>query len=1113
MVESQADAIDRQARLIRASGLFDGDWYLRRYPDVTALKVDPAEHYLRWGARIFRNPGPDFDTRHYLKSNPDVAAAGLNPLVHYIKHGRRERRSPVPRTLVAADFSIAIDVVVPVFNALEDVKACLRSLHDRRDGFEVRTLVVNDGSDEQTSAWLREFCADTRGFELIEHDSNRGYTAAVNTGLRASSAPYAITLNSDTIVTRGWLKGMLRCMASAPGIGIVGPLSNAASWQNVPDLYAEDGAFAVNVLPQSVSPDDMAARVASASQRTYPRTHFVNGFCFMIRREVINDIGYMDEQAFPVGYGEENDFCIRAADAGYVLAIADDSYVYHAKSKSFGHQQRKELSRRGSEALKHKHGNEKFDRLVREVKQTGQMDAVRRRIRSVLDEPGGESVEPDPMAMRVLYLLPVSGGGGGAHSVVQEVVEMRRLGMAVHVAVKDGRVASFLDQYKDVADIDSVFAGFNDTNLLQLASGYDVVVGTIFSSMQLVRRICEAMPHILPAYYVQDYEPLFFPEGSREWRVARDSYGLVPNAILFAKTHWIMQKVRAEHGVVVHKVEPSIDHAVYRPGARTSDGRIHIAAMIRPQTPRRGAERTMRIFSSLAKQHPGRLVFHLFGCAPDDDEFLRLRRDFDFQLHGRLLRPEVAALLSRCDLFVDLSDYQAFGRTALEAMACGCAAMVPVHGGTDEYAIAKVNALVVDSLDETACLRELDELVSNPENLHHMRMRGLATAACYTVHAAAVSEWTLLGKSLAGHRGLHPVSKPSLLLLSAVTKGGTITGSGYVRVALPFYAEAILEKWSVRTQQPGQLPVPGSAEALLIQRDAPGVPLDALRKWTAAWRSHGGRIIYEIDDDLLDVEALRRRGYTGDVEELSAKIDWLARNADVLTTSTAPLAQKLEAFNANVHTVPNRLDRKLWRLDGSRDHASGAYARDERVIRIGYIGTPSHDADLDLVAEAMNRIEADFPGRVEIEVIGGFQLREPTFGKRVGLPKKHDYPNFVDWLHKRVHWDIGIIPLADDAFNRSKSYVKFLEYAALDMAIVCSDGPAYAPVARHEENALVVQNRTEAWYEAVGRLVTDAALRSKLARSARELVASEHTLDRAGQTYIDLLSGLVGEPD
>ena len=77
---------------VRSSGLFDAGWYLTQYPDVKALGIDPAEHYLWLGARLGRNPSPKFDTSAYLNANPDVAFAGVNPLLHYVRTGQRELR-------------------------------------------------------------------------------------------------------------------------------------------------------------------------------------------------------------------------------------------------------------------------------------------------------------------------------------------------------------------------------------------------------------------------------------------------------------------------------------------------------------------------------------------------------------------------------------------------------------------------------------------------------------------------------------------------------------------------------------------------------------------------------------------------------------------------------------------------------------------------------------------------------------------------------------------------------------------------------------------------------------------------------------------------------------
>lgn len=735
------------------------------------------------------------DEQAYLDRNPDVAATGLGGFAHWLKHGLPEgrilpgietrkakakpetgwswrpftfrgnrlqaRTNPVslqtnveqkktsPRTVKPVVRRVKIDIVVPVHNALDDVKKCLHSLQQHTDGFGVRIFVINDGSDTNTTRWLRETCKKNNIFTLIERKRILGYTRAVNIGLRASSAPYVILQNSDTIVSDGWLDGIVRCMSADRKIGIVGPLSNAASWQSVPDLLDDTGRFAINGLPIGLTVPGMAEIVARASALSYPQLPFVNGFCFAIRRKVIDKIGYMDEKAFPVGYGEENDFCIRARDAGFVLAIADDVFVFHAKSKSFGHKKRETLVRQGALSLKRKHSENRIDALVKEIRGCVDLRVVRARINNLIAR---QIKSVDPLSLRLLFLLPVRVGGGGTHSVVQEASEMRRMGIDAKVAVRQEHLPSFSASYSDIPDAQAMFTVIDLSNPSTAAEGYDIVIGTIFTSMKLVKQICGAYRDILPAYYIQDYEPLFFSPGSTNWQEARDSYTLIPNAFLFAKTQWIINKVKANHDVDVHRVRPSIDHEVYRPRKRKLSAQMRLAAMIRPQTPRRGASRTMRVLSRLHAVHKHAIEIHVFGCAPDRNEFLALQRDFPFIAHGELARTGVADVLGRCDLFIDLSDYQAFGRTALEAMACGCAVAVPREGGADEYARDQINAIVVDTSDENACFQAIDGALQNPDRLIDLQRASLETAARYSVHLAAVSEITRLAEALREHR-------------------------------------------------------------------------------------------------------------------------------------------------------------------------------------------------------------------------------------------------------------------------------------------------------------------------------------------------------------------------
>lgn len=1006
----------------------------------------------------------------------------------------------------------SVDIVVPVFNAIEDVKKCLQSLQDFTDDFDVHIIVVNDGSDEKTTQWLRNFCRKTPIFRLIEHERNHGYTKAVNTGLRASTASYVITQNSDTIVSQGWLEGLVRCMNSAPKIGIVGPLSNAASWQSVPALHDQDGNFVVNELPAGMEVSEMARIVKQASSRSYPKLPFVNGFCFMIKREVITLVGYMDDENFPIGYGEENDYCLRTIDAGFELAIADDVYVFHAKSKSFGHGRRKELSKQGTESLKRKHTSEKYFNHVEEVKRTEELDSVRLRIQNLLSKCHQEVRKiPDLIEMRILFLLPVKGGGGGAHSVVQEVTEMQRLGLSVHVAVKYEQISGFHENYEDIPNAVDLFVGFNDDNLIDLAESYDVVVGTIYSSMELVKRIVDVNPYILPAYYVQDYEPMFFEQGTEKWKQAYDSYTLVPNAFLFAKTNWIVRTVENEHGTKVHKVAPSIDHNVYKPRRRSRNGTIKLAAMIRPKTPYRGAERTMRLLSRLYQTFGKKICIHIFGTSENSEEFQSLLHDFPYINHGPLTRTKVAGLLSDSDIFIDLSDYQAFGRTALEAMACGCAAVVPSRGGTDEYAIDGTNALIVDSLNEDATYSDICRMLSKPESLIQMQHQGMLTASRYSAHSAVISECVPISEALHRHRMKHPkFLKPTLIIVPSRRADGLPAGSGYVRVVLPYQSTAVRNHWHVQSAK--ALPEPGESTVALIQRDLPTYTLEQLRTWHTSWKSNNGKLIYEIDDDLFDSEGLMQRGFKGEASETAEKVRFLTSVADAVTVSTVPLKKKIQPFNQHVYVVPNSLDQALWQLERERNHSIGPYARSANgPIRIGYIGTPTHDADLDLIAPAMREIEAKYGPRVEIEVIGGFQHKTPLFGKRVALPKNTDYPNFVKWLLQRVHWDIGIIPLVNDEFNQSKSNLKFLEYAALDMAILVSQVEAYSSISRNGHNCLAIENNTTAWIDSISNLIENPEMRLKLSSQARDDLRKNWLIKHQANKLKNVLKNLSDE--
>ena len=274
----------------------------------------------------------------------------------------------------------SVDVVICVHNALDDVRSCLWALL-HKGSRRLRLIVVNDGSDAPTTSLLTAFAARHPTVTLVHNpEPPHGYTIAANLGLRATGSDYVVMLNSDAVVSRGWLERIVSHGEARPEVGILGPLSNAASHQSVPDRR-DGSSWATNPLPDWLTEDGIALLIERAVPHSEVRLPFLNGFCYVIKRAVIDAIGVFDEQSFPAGFAEENDYSQRARDAGFELGVVDHAYVYHAKSRSYGVAGRKTIADRHYEIFLRKHGKERITSLVREMEASTQLEPTARRPR------------------------------------------------------------------------------------------------------------------------------------------------------------------------------------------------------------------------------------------------------------------------------------------------------------------------------------------------------------------------------------------------------------------------------------------------------------------------------------------------------------------------------------------------------------------------------------------------------------------------------------------------------------------------------------------------------------------------------------------------------------
>lgn len=142
------------ARMIRGSRHMQPKWYLRTYPDVAALGMDPVEHYLRYGAAMGRSPGASFDAGFYRARYPDVAASGLDPLTHYLRIGAAEGRE-IAADGVAEDRRAARRILEPIRRKLLNLGFVARARAELETLAETgATPVLRAHAARELALWL-----------------------------------------------------------------------------------------------------------------------------------------------------------------------------------------------------------------------------------------------------------------------------------------------------------------------------------------------------------------------------------------------------------------------------------------------------------------------------------------------------------------------------------------------------------------------------------------------------------------------------------------------------------------------------------------------------------------------------------------------------------------------------------------------------------------------------------------------------------------------------------------------------------------------------------------------------------------------------------------------
>lgn len=243
----------------------------------------------------------------------------------------RTAAAPMPTSTPIPPTPHPVDIIVPIYRGLADTQLCINSVLASACTTPYRLIAINDASPEpEVTEWLRSRAAQDSRITLLENADNLGFVGTVNRGMALSGSNDVLLLNSDTEVANDWLDRIHRAAYSDSRIASVTPLSNNATICSYPQFCKD------NPLPAGYNTAQLDALCAQTNPGAAVDVPTGVGFCMYIRRDCLAQVGLFDTANFGKGYGEENDFCQRALQAGWRNLHLLDTFVLHTGGVSFG---------------------------------------------------------------------------------------------------------------------------------------------------------------------------------------------------------------------------------------------------------------------------------------------------------------------------------------------------------------------------------------------------------------------------------------------------------------------------------------------------------------------------------------------------------------------------------------------------------------------------------------------------------------------------------------------------------------------------------------------------------------------------------------------------------
>ncbi|MGH6862258.1 MAG: glycosyltransferase, partial [Phyllobacterium sp.] len=298
-------------------------------------------------------------------------------------------------------------------------------------------------------------------------------------------------------------------------------------------------------------------------------------------------------------------------------------------------------------------------------------------------------------------------------------------------------------------------------------------------------------------------------------------------------------------------------------------------------------------------------------------------------------------------------------------------------------------------------------------------------------------------------------------------------------------------------------------DAFFVQRTA--LSLAEASQLVDFCKENNKKLIFEIDDDLFEIGD---RGDTHvDYKAFQMPLELLARNADLIVTSTELLADRLRSMNPAIFVSRNALSDRLWfsPVPSDVDFKFAALGkRDGAEVRIVYMGTKTHAADLALLEQPMQAIRRRYP-RARLLTIGVTGETSDWY-EAMKIPNGvSQYGDFVPWFRQLASQvDFAVAPLVGSQFNVAKSPLKFYDYAGAGLCGLFSNVEPYKSEIEESKTGYLVENTTKDWTNALLHAIESGDEVRTIAAQARK-EARAHNIRDAGLNLDAAIIELCGD--